>query len=132
MCCDSDSVIKLTSNQKEAGRSISAPTQQEIEIKWEMPNHYNTTGSFSAHIRVNFLSSRIEYDAFRVDLEELNMGPRDAVTVPKLEQAQKDFQTQREKYEKLRDDLSVKVKLLEGNKVTVLDWSLPCASEVRE
>ncbi|XP_005953387.2 arfaptin-1, partial [Haplochromis burtoni] len=63
---------------------------------------------------------RIEYDAFRVDLEELNMGPRDAVTVPKLEQAQKDFQTQREKYEKLRDDLSVKVKLLEGNKVKVL------------
>lgn len=49
------------------------------------------------------------------------MGPRDAVTVPKLEQAQKDFQTQREKYEKLRDDLSVKVKLLEGNKVTLLD-----------
>lgn len=46
------------------------------------------------------------------------MGPRDAVTVPKLEQAQKDFQTQREKYEKIRDDLSVKVKLLEGNKVT--------------
>lgn len=86
-----------------------------------MPSHYNTTGSFSAHIRVNFLSSRIEYDAFRVDLEELNMGPRDAVTVPKLEQAQKDFQTQREKYEKLRDDLSVKVKLLEGNKVTLLD-----------
>ncbi|XP_006806168.1 arfaptin-1-like [Neolamprologus brichardi] len=63
---------------------------------------------------------RIEYDAFRVDLEELNMGPRDAVTVPKLEQAQKDFQTQREKYEKIRDDLSVKVKLLEGNKVKVL------------
>uniref|UniRef100_A0A3Q4G849 Arfaptin-1-like n=1 Tax=Neolamprologus brichardi TaxID=32507 RepID=A0A3Q4G849_NEOBR len=60
------------------------------------------------------------YDAFRVDLEELNMGPRDAVTVPKLEQAQKDFQTQREKYEKIRDDLSVKVKLLEGNKVKVL------------
>uniref|UniRef100_A0AAZ1XBM9 AH domain-containing protein n=1 Tax=Oreochromis aureus TaxID=47969 RepID=A0AAZ1XBM9_OREAU len=63
---------------------------------------------------------RIEYDAFRVDLEELNMGPRDAVTVPKLEQAQKNFQTQREKYEKIRDDLSVKVKLLEGNKVKVL------------
>uniref|UniRef100_A0A3P8PND8 AH domain-containing protein n=1 Tax=Astatotilapia calliptera TaxID=8154 RepID=A0A3P8PND8_ASTCA len=73
---------------------------------------------------------RIEYDAFRVDLEELNMGPRDAVTVPKLEQAQKDFQTQREKYEKLRDDLSVKVKLLEGNKVKVLHnqlWMLHCA-----
>lgn len=60
---------------------------------------------------------RIEYDAYRVDLEELNLGPRDTVTVPKLEQAQKDFQSQRERYQKIRDDLSVKVKLLEENKV---------------
>ncbi len=45
------------------------------------------------------------------------MGPRDAVTLPKLEQAQKDFQSQREKYQRIRDDLSVKVKLLEENKV---------------
>ncbi|XP_070785848.1 arfaptin-1-like [Enoplosus armatus] len=65
-------------------------------------------------------ASRIEYDAYRVDLEELNLGPRDAITVPKLEQAQKDFQSQREKYQRIRDDLSVKVKLLEENKVKVL------------
>ncbi|XP_030609474.1 arfaptin-1-like [Archocentrus centrarchus] len=67
---------------------------------------------------------RIEYDAYRVDLEELNLGPRDAVTLPKLEQAQKNFQAQRERYEKIRDDLSVKVKLLEGNKVKVLQNQL--------
>ncbi|KAM9335201.1 arfaptin-1-like [Symphorus nematophorus] len=65
-------------------------------------------------------AARIEYDAYRVDLEELNLGPRDAVTVPKLELAQKDFQSQRERYQKIRDDLSVKVKLLEENKVKVL------------
>ncbi|KAG7233357.1 hypothetical protein INR49_007086 [Caranx melampygus] len=65
-------------------------------------------------------TARIEYDAYRVDLEELNLGPRDTVTVPKLEQAQKDFQSQRERYQKIRDDLSVKVKLLEENKVKVL------------
>lgn len=65
-------------------------------------------------------AARIEYDAYRVDLEELNLGPRDAVTLPKLEQAQKDFQAQRERYQKIRDDLSVKVKLLEENKVKVL------------
>lgn len=63
-------------------------------------------------------TSRIEYDAYRVDLEELNLGPRDAATLPKLERAQKEFQSQREKYEKIRDDLSVKVKLLEENKVS--------------
>lgn len=60
---------------------------------------------------------RIEYDAYRVDLEELNMGPRDATTVPKLEQAQRVFQGQRERYQKVRDDLSIKVKLLEENRV---------------
>lgn len=61
--------------------------------------------------------SRIEYDAYRVDLEELNLGPRDATTVPKLENAQKEFQGRRERYEKMRDALSVKLKLLEENKV---------------
>ncbi|XP_008286990.1 arfaptin-1-like [Stegastes partitus] len=65
-------------------------------------------------------AARVEYDAYRVDLEELNLGPRDAVTLPKLEQAQKNFQSQRERYQKVRDDLSVKVKLLEENKVKVL------------
>lgn len=62
-------------------------------------------------------SSRIEYDAYRVDLEELNMEPRDADTLPKLEDAQKNFQAQRDRYQKVRDDLSVKVKLLEENRV---------------
>lgn len=65
-------------------------------------------------------ASRIEYDAYRVDLEELNLKPRDDITLPKLEQAQTVFQSQREKYLKIRDDLSVKVKLLEENKVKVL------------
>ncbi|XP_072232068.1 arfaptin-1-like [Leuresthes tenuis] len=65
-------------------------------------------------------AARIEYDAYRVDLEELNLGPRDATTLPKLEEAQKDFQGQRERYQKVRDDLSVKVKLLEENRVKVL------------
>lgn len=65
-------------------------------------------------------AARIEYDAYRVDLEELNLGPRDAVTLPKLELAQRDFQNQRERYERTRDALSVKVKLLQENKVKVL------------
>ncbi|KAF3698067.1 Arfaptin-1 ADP-ribosylation factor-interacting protein 1 [Channa argus] len=65
-------------------------------------------------------ASRIEYDAYRVDLEELNLRPRDDTTLPKLEQAQKVFQSQKEKYLKIRGDLSVKVKLLEENKVKFL------------
>ncbi|XP_029114722.1 arfaptin-1 isoform X2 [Scleropages formosus] len=65
-------------------------------------------------------TARVEYDAYRTDLEELNMGPRDANTVPKIEQSQQQFQIHREKYEKMRQDVSVKLKFLEENKVKVL------------
>ncbi|CAK6972379.1 arfaptin-1 isoform X2 [Scomber scombrus] len=64
--------------------------------------------------------ARIEYDAYRTDLEELNLGPRDAVTMPKIEQSQQQFQVHREKFERLRNDVSVKLKFLEENKVKVL------------
>lgn len=60
----------------------------------------------------------MEYDAYRVDLEELNLRPRDDTSLPKLEQAQKVFQSQRENYLKIREDLSVKVRLLEENRVS--------------
>lgn len=65
---------------------------------------------------------RLEYDAHRVHLEELNLGGRDASKLPKLDQAQQDFQNQRERYQKVRDDLSVKLKLLQDNKVSRCSW----------
>ncbi|XP_060773281.1 arfaptin-1 isoform X1 [Neoarius graeffei] len=65
-------------------------------------------------------TARIEYDAYRTDLEELNLGPRDATTLPKIEQSQIQFQIYREKYEKMRNDVSTKLKFLEENKVKVL------------
>ncbi|XP_077460616.1 arfaptin-1-like isoform X2 [Stigmatopora argus] len=68
--------------------------------------------------------ARVEYDAYRTDLEELNLGPRDATTLPKMEQAQQLYQTHRDKYQKMRDDVSVKLKFLEENKVKVLHKQL--------
>ncbi|XP_066488062.1 arfaptin-1 isoform X3 [Tiliqua scincoides] len=65
-------------------------------------------------------SARIEYDAYRTDLEELNLGPRDANTLPKIEQSQQLFQIHKEKYDKMRNDVSIKLKFLEENKVKVL------------
>lgn len=65
-------------------------------------------------------AARIEYDAYRTDLEELNLGPRDANTLPKIELSQQQFQIHREKYEKMRNDVSVKLNFLEENKVKVL------------
>ncbi|XP_030631863.1 arfaptin-1-like [Chanos chanos] len=69
-------------------------------------------------------SARVEYDAYRIDLEELNLGPRDDVTLPKIERAQKLYQEHRQKYEKMRDDLFIKLKLLEENRVKVLQKQL--------
>ncbi|KAM4808308.1 arfaptin-1 isoform 1-T1 [Rhinophrynus dorsalis] len=65
-------------------------------------------------------TARVEYDAYRTDLEELNMGPRDATTMPKIEQSQQLFQMHKEKYDKMRSDVSIKLKFLEENKVKVL------------
>ncbi|XP_029605996.1 arfaptin-1 isoform X2 [Salmo trutta] len=65
-------------------------------------------------------TARVEFDAYRTDLEELNLGPRDATTLPKIEYSQQQFQIHREKYEKMRNDVSIKLKFLEENKVKVL------------
>ncbi|XP_030193564.1 arfaptin-1 isoform X1 [Gadus morhua] len=95
-------------------------------------------GSFSAEIdtlvsrtiedtMVNvkqYHSHRVEYDAYRCDLEELNLGPRDVTSRAKLEQAERNVQDQRRRYLKSRDDLSTKLRLLEENKVKVLQRQL--------
>ncbi|XP_078068826.1 arfaptin-1 isoform X3 [Mustelus asterias] len=65
-------------------------------------------------------NARIEYDAYRTDLEELNLGPRDAVTIPKIEQSQLQFQIHKEKFDKLRASVSVKLKFLDENKIKVM------------
>ncbi|KAM7168674.1 arfaptin-1 isoform 1-T3 [Macrochelys suwanniensis] len=66
-------------------------------------------------------SARVEYDAYRTDLEELNLGPRDANTLPKIEQSQQLFQVHKEKYDKMRNDVSIKLKFLEENKGVLIN-----------
>ncbi|XP_029298248.1 arfaptin-1 isoform X3 [Cottoperca gobio] len=68
--------------------------------------------------------ARVEYDAYRTDLEELNLGPRDATTMPRIEHSQQQFQIHREKYERMRNDVAVKLNFLEENKVKVLHKQL--------
>lgn len=45
------------------------------------------------------------------------MGPRDAGAVSRLDAAQSQFQSHKDKYEKLRADVAIKLKFLEENKV---------------
>uniref|UniRef100_A0A8C2K1V2 ADP-ribosylation factor interacting protein 2b n=1 Tax=Cyprinus carpio TaxID=7962 RepID=A0A8C2K1V2_CYPCA len=69
-------------------------------------------------------NARLEFDAYRADLEELNMGPRDAVTMARIEAAQQQYQIHKDKYERLRSDVSIKLKFLEENKVKVMHKQL--------
>uniref|UniRef100_A0A672Q4J8 Arfaptin-2-like n=1 Tax=Sinocyclocheilus grahami TaxID=75366 RepID=A0A672Q4J8_SINGR len=68
-------------------------------------------------------SARLEFDAYRTDLEELSVGPRDAAAMVRIEMAQQQYQIHKDKYERLHSDVSIKLKFLEENKV-------PCCSPV--
>lgn len=63
--------------------------------------------------------SRLEFDAYRSDLEELSVGPKDAAAIARIDAAQQQYQVQKEKYERLRSDVIIKLKFLEENKVCV-------------
>ncbi|XP_075054569.1 arfaptin-2 isoform X3 [Mixophyes fleayi] len=69
-------------------------------------------------------TARLEYDAYRADLEELSLGPRDAATLCRIEIAQQNFQAHRSKYEKLRGDVTIKLRFLQENKVKVMHKQL--------
>ncbi|KAM3932830.1 arfaptin-2 isoform 1-T2 [Leptodactylus fuscus] len=69
-------------------------------------------------------TARLEYDAYRADLEELSLGPRDAATLCRIEVAQQNFQAHRAKYEKLRGDVTIKLRFLQENKVKVMHKQL--------
>ena len=62
-------------------------------------------------------SARIEYDAYRTDLESTQTGPRTAATAAKAEEAKQQFDAQKEKFDRLRGDLAIKLRFLEENKV---------------
>ncbi|XP_010795567.1 arfaptin-2b isoform X4 [Notothenia coriiceps] len=68
--------------------------------------------------------ARLEFDAYRSDLEELSLGPKDAVAMARIDAAQQQYQVQKDKYERLRSDVIIKLKFLEENKVKVMHKQL--------
>lgn len=72
----------------------------------------------------SYEASRLEYDAYRSDYEQLQAGPRDSTTMAKIEEAQRKYQVHREKFDKLRADVAIKLKFLEENKVKVMHKQL--------
>ncbi|XP_061827990.1 arfaptin-2-like isoform X1 [Nerophis lumbriciformis] len=72
----------------------------------------------------HYENARLEFDAYRSDLEELSLGPRDSAAVVRMEMAQHDYQVHRDKYERLRSDVTIKLKFLDENKVKVMHKQL--------
>ncbi|XP_068703577.1 arfaptin-2-like [Montipora capricornis] len=69
-------------------------------------------------------SARIEYDAYRTDMESTQAGPRTAAIAIKAEEAKQQYDVQKEKFDKLRGDLAIKLRFLEENKVKVMHKQL--------
>lgn len=72
----------------------------------------------------NYEAARLEYDAYRNDIEALQLGPRETTPAHKLEEAQKKFEDHKTKFEKLRGDVSIKLKFLDENRVKVMHKQL--------
>ncbi|XP_066919629.1 arfaptin-2-like isoform X2 [Clytia hemisphaerica] len=64
----------------------------------------------------DYENCRIEYDAYRTDLEAHEAVGQSM----KTEQARKEFNEHKEKFESLRNNLQIKMKFLEENKVKVM------------
>lgn len=69
-------------------------------------------------------TARIEYDAYRTDLELLIQAPRTEATTARLEEAQQSFEQHKENFEKLRSDVAIKLKFLDENRIKVMHKQL--------
>jgi hypothetical protein len=65
----------------------------------------------------HFSPCRIEYDAYRTDLELLAQAPRTDTNTAHLEEAQQNYELHKVNFEKLRSDVSIKLKFLDENRV---------------
>ncbi|XP_048776141.1 arfaptin-2-like isoform X3 [Ostrea edulis] len=72
----------------------------------------------------NYEAARLEYDAYRSDVESLQLGPRDSTPAQRIEEAQRKFEEHKAKFEKLRGDVAIKLKFLDENRVKVMHKQL--------
>ncbi|XP_021926957.1 arfaptin-2 isoform X2 [Zootermopsis nevadensis] len=69
-------------------------------------------------------TARIEYDAYRTDLELLAQAPRTDANTARLEEAQQNYDLHKVNFEKLRSDVSIKLKFLDENRIKVMHKQL--------
>ncbi|KAL4230728.1 Arfaptin-1 [Mactra antiquata] len=72
----------------------------------------------------NYEASRLEFDAYRVDLEHQSMAPKDSANVGKTEELKRKLEEHKQKYDKLRADVAIKLKFLDENRIKVMHKQL--------
>ena len=68
--------------------------------------------------------TRVEFDAYRTRMEEVQMTPKYDMSGQKLRAAQIEMDKARAEYEKKRHDVSVKLELLDENRIKVMRQQL--------
>merc|ERR1711935_597262 len=68
--------------------------------------------------------TRVEFDAYRTNMEEVQMAPRRDMTGHKLREAQMQMDRARAEYERKRQDVAVKLQLLDENRIKVMRQQL--------
>lgn len=67
----------------------------------------------------NYEATRVLFDAYRTEMETLNRtASNNASAAAKLESTKSEFEKHKEKFEALRNDLDIKLKLLDENRVS--------------
>ncbi|KAI3380875.1 hypothetical protein SNEBB_002394 [Seison nebaliae] len=72
----------------------------------------------------NYETARLEYDTYRVQLDDLKTGIRTTSKVASQKQMENEFNEKRSRYERLKEDVLIKIRLLDENKEKVLQNQL--------
>ena len=68
--------------------------------------------------------ARVEYDAYRTDLEYYREAAKSPANVSKLSDTEANFVVKKTEFEKLRSDVQIKLKFLDENRVKVMQNQL--------
>ena len=66
---------------------------------------------------IDDIDDRVEYDAYRSDLDYYREAPKTEVNQMKLGETETSFNTKKTEFEKLRSDVQIKLKFLDENRV---------------
>ena len=72
----------------------------------------------------NYEAARLEYDAYRFDMEYLHAGPKTEAKMKQINDLEQELVFYKEKYERLKKDVAVKIRFLDENRVNVMKKQL--------